>query len=183
MIYLPGSRRNQNEEPQDPSPAGLTSGRFTESQLFLLAEMMEWWTHRRSQEDSFTPLASLIGGVDLKATVTTTGLTPSTVTFDESFPPPTSDMRGRSYIVQAYGIPDPATVSEVYSLFGIAHAFYTTAGGWLSRYTTLGRAPSGTTSTEVRTAIDAGTGLPVLLIIGVSALTIVWTINLIILEV
>lgn len=171
--YIPGSRRNRIEEPQDPEPAGLTSGRFTEMQIILLTELANWWSIRRGTDDSDDPITTLIGGVDNRGTARTTGTTPASITFDFTIYPAAQAGNGRSFFVQAFGIPDPDTVGEVYSIVAICH-FYYDGSSWLSRYNTIGRAPSGTTSTEIRTAVS---GLPEMLVIGVTGITIDWTVN------
>lgn len=177
---IPGSKRDRSNEPSDPTAAGLSSGRFTEAQLIMLTELVEWWSYRRSQDDSSTPMASLIGGVDLKGTARTVNLTADTATFNQPITTPTQ-AAGSSYIVQAFGIPDPPVVGEVYSILGICH-FYYTGGTYLARYTQIARAPSSTTSTEIRAGIDGGSGAAIIQIVGVSTLTIDWTLNVIRLE-
>ena len=82
---------------------------------------------------------------------------------------------GVSYWVHALGVPqDVAAAGEVYSLTGLCHVYRDPTLGILSRYTTTGRAPSGVTSTEVRTAVS---GSPpnqsaALLLVGVAGQTI-----------
>jgi hypothetical protein len=177
MNHLPGSRRNRELEPGDPSAAGLSSGRFTEQQLALLHELTQWWANRRAVEDSPTPLATLIGGVDLRGTATTTGTAAATITFAQ----PLLSSSGAAFLVLALGIPDPPVVGEVYSIAALCHFYDPPSSGWLSRYTTLGRAPSGTTSTEIRAGVDGG-GDPILQIVGVSGLTIDWQVEALRLE-
>lgn len=174
---IPGSRRDRSNEPADPTAAGLSSGRFTEGQLIMLAELTEWWSYRRSQDDSSEPLQSLIGGVDIKGTARTIGLTPNTATFPLTIAPKTN-AAGSSYLVHAIGIPDPPVVGEVYSLVGLCHFYYITGTGFLSRYTTIARAPSSTTSTEIQAVVDGGSGDGQIKIIGVSSITIDWSIDL-----
>ncbi len=178
---IPGSKRDRSNEPLDPTAAGLSSGRFTEAQLIMLAELTEWWSYRRSQDDSSEPLQSLIGGIDIKGTARTIGLTTSAATFSKDIAPKTNNA-GSSYFVHALGIPDPPVVGEVYSLLGICHFYYITGTGFLSRYTTIARAPSSTTSTEISAAIDGGTGDGQIKLTGVSSITIDWTIDLFRLE-
>jgi len=146
----------------------------------MLNELAIWWTNRRITDDSNDPLTTLIGGVDYRGTARTTNLTPATASFNAPITPPAAAGVGRSYFVQAFGIPDPPDVAEVYSLIGIAH-FYHTDSTWLSRYTTGIRSPSSTTTTEIRTGLSLD-GDPVILIVGVSSITIDWILNLSMLE-
>jgi hypothetical protein len=67
-------------------------------------------------------------------------------------------------------------VGEVYSLAALCH-FYHAAGGWLSRYTLLGRAPAGTMSTEIRAAVDLAGPSPVIQVVGVAGLEIDWKVE------
>lgn len=178
MIYLPGSRRNRNEEPPDPTSAGLSSGRFTEVQLLLLAEIAEWWSYRRAQNDSSTPLASFFGGLDMKGTARTTGTTPATATLDGiTRISPNTVGAGSTYLVQALGVPDPPVVGEVYSLLAIAHVYCTAADTYLAKETQIARTPAATTSTEIRVVVDGGTDEPNFQVVGVSGITIDWTLN------
>lgn len=172
---IPGSRRDRINEPDDPTAAGLTSGRFTEAQLIMMTELIEWWTWRRAQNDANSPIHSLIGGVDLKGTATTTGLTGATVTLNQTLSPKTNGA-GSSYIVHAYGIPNPANVGEVYTILAICH-FYYISNAFLSRYTTISRAPSSDTSTEIRASIN-GSGDPILSVIGIASITIDWHLDI-----
>lgn len=156
-------------------------GRFTDLQLRMIAELVTWWANRRVVDDSNEPLMTLIGGVDFRGTARTTGTTPAVATLNR---PPTPDPApgvGRSYFVQALGIPDPDSAGEVYSLTGLCH-FYYDGSSWLTRYTTTGRAPAATTDTELRTALELGTGTPQILIVGVTGLTIDWTLNISMIE-
>ncbi len=121
--------------------------------------------------------SAVIGGVDLRGTAHSVGLTPATVAFGR----PLAPSGGAALLVLALGVPDPATVGEVYSLTALCH-FYDAAGTWLARETTLGRAPAATTSTEVRAVIDGSSGLPAVQIVGVSGLTIDWTVEALRLE-
>ena len=176
-FYLPGSRHDN--EPEDPSPAGLTSGRFTEQQILLIAELTQWWSNRRAIEDATEPLTTFFGGVDLRGTAQTSGTTPATITWNDDAHPPAVNGRGRAYHVHALGIPSPLT-GTVYSLTAICHAYY--SSGWIGTYTTIARAPAATTSTEILIAIDGGSGLPILKIIGVASTTINWTADAYIVE-
>jgi hypothetical protein len=148
--------------------------------LGALGEVIRWWRHRKAREDSADPLESHFGGVDASGTVRTVGLTPATVAFGRPLLPQNEPFAGAALLVMALGAPDPAA-GEVYSLAALCH-FYHAAGGWLSRYTLLGRAPAGA-STEIRAAVDLGAGLPVLQIVGVNGLEIDWKVEVLRLEV
>lgn len=176
---IPGSKRDRGNEPDDPTAAGLSSGRFTEAQLIMMTELIEWWSYRRGQDDASNPLASLIGGVDMKGTARTTGLTPATAVFDQPLSPKTNG-EGSGYLIQAFGVPDPPVVGDVYSIVTLAH-FYYISSAFLARDTQIARAPAATTSTEIRTTTD-GSGNAVIQLVGVTAITIDWTINVIRLE-
>lgn len=169
---IPGSKRDRNTEPDDPTAAGLSSGRFTEAQLAMMNELIAWWSYRRGQNDAADPLTSLIGGVDVKGTARSIGLTPAAADFDR----PLAPSGGAALWIMAYGIPDPPTVGEVYSLTALCH-FYDAAGTWLARETITSRTPAATTSTEARAVLDGSTGLPAIQIVGVAGLTIDWTVE------
>lgn len=164
-IVLPGSA---GDEDDGGARAG-SSGRFTEDELGALAELARWWRHRLTRDDSADPLESHFGGVDAAGTARTVGLTPAEVSFGRPLLP----SRGAALLVVALGVPDPPDVGEVYSVTGLCH-FYNTGSGWLSRYTVIGRAPSDTTSTEIRAAVDLETSRPLIRLVGVSGLTIDW---------
>lgn len=172
---IPGSRRDPINEPDDPTTAGLSSGRFTEAQLIMMTELIEWWAYRRTQNDADSPINSLIGGIDLKGTATTIGLTPATVTLNQTLSPKTNST-GSSYIVHAYGIPNPANVGEVYSIVALCH-FYYISDAFLSRYTQIARSPSSDTSTEIRAAVNVS-GDPILSVVGIASITIDWHLDI-----
>jgi hypothetical protein len=155
-----------------------SGGRFTEDDLGALSEVIRWWRHRGARGDSADPLESHYGGVDADGTARTTGLVPATVAFGRPLLP----TGGAALLVMALGVPDPPVVGEVYSLIGLCH-FYRTESGWLSRHATLGRAPAGTTSTEIRAAVDLAGPSPILQIVGVAGLTIDWEVEVFRLEV
>jgi len=177
-VILPGSR---GQEP-DEGTVFVRGGRFDEDEAATLAEVIRWWRHRRAVEDSADPLETHFGGVDDRAAVRTTGLTPAAV----FFPKPLVIDAGASCLVHALGIPtNAAAVGEVYSLVGLCHFYKDATAGYLSRYATIGRAPAATTSTEVRSAVS---GTPpgataVIQIVGVAGLTIDWKVEVYRLEV
>jgi len=167
-IELPGSA---GAEPEETAGAA-ARGRFTEAEWGALAELAHWWRYRSSRRDSADPLESHFGGVDAAGTARTTGLTPAAVVFGRPLLP----SRGAALLVVALGVPDPPDVGEVYSVVGLAH-FYDTGSGWLSRHSTLSRAPTATTSTEVRAGLDLSSGAPQILVVGVDGLTIDWKVE------
>ena len=170
-IVLPGS------EPAEPDEsAGGSGGRFTADELGALSEVAAWWRNRLAAGDSAEPLETHFGGVDLAGTARTVGLTPATVAFGRPLLPTS----GAALLVLAFGVPDPPVAGEVYSLVGLCH-FYDTGAGWLGRDATIGRAPAGTTSTEVRSVLSGGT-TPTLQLAGVSGLTIDWQVEVMRLE-
>jgi hypothetical protein len=172
-IKLPGSTQDEQA-----TAAGETGGRFTADEWGALGETAAWWRNRQAAADSAAPLETHFGGVDLSGTARTEGLSPAAVAFGRPIVP----AGGAALWVMALGVPDPPLVGEVYSLVGLCH-FYDAAGsGWLSRYATVGRAPAGATSTELRAAIDGATGLPVIQIVGVSGLVIDWKVEALRLE-
>ena len=164
-IVLPGS---VGDEAAGERAGG--GGRFTEDDLGALGEVAAWWRHRTAVGDSAAPLETHFGGVDLRGTARTVGLTPATVEFGRP-------LGGGALLLLALGVPDPPVVGEVYSLVALAHAYDAPGAGWLSGHTTLGRAPQATTSTEARVVIDGGTGQPVVKIVGVSGLAIDWRVE------
>lgn len=179
-IVLPGSEGLE----EDAGASGTrTTGRFTEDELGALAEVARWWRHRLTRSDSTDPLESHFGGVDAAGTARTVGLTPATVAFGRPLLPINDLFTGAALLVLALGAPDPPEVGEVYSLVGLCHFYHAPEAGWLSRYSTIGRAPSATTSTEARAAVDIATGLPVMQMVGVNGLTIDWKVEVFRLEV
>lgn len=174
-VTLPGSRTPETAE------FGAARGRLSPDELDTLAELIRWWRHRRAVGDSADPLETGFGGVDGRYAVQTVGLVPATVVS----PKPVVIDNGASFLVQALGVPqDVAAAGEVYSLLGLCH-FYNNveSGGYYSRYATIGRAPAGTTSTEIRTAVQGSPGVAVLVVVGVAGLTIDWVVEVLRLEV
>lgn len=174
QIKLPGSER-------DEAGAGATGGaggRFSPDEWGALAQVAAWWRNRLAAAEASDPLESLIGGVDLRGTTRTVGLTPATVAFAR----PLAPSGGAALLVVALGVPDPPTVGEVYSLTALCHFYDAAPSGWLARETTIGRAPAATTSTEARAVLDGSTGLPAVQIVGVAGLTIDWTVEALRLE-
>ena len=177
-IVLPGSGGGEAEG------ARAGGGRFTEDDLGALGEVARWWRNRAAVGDSADLIESHFGGVDLSGTARTTGLTPATAVFGRPLLPATGGAeRGAALWVLALGVPDPPVVGEVYSLAALCHFYYTAASGWLGRYATIGRVPTGTTSTEVRAAVDLAGPTPIIQIVGVSGLTIDWKVEVLRLEV
>lgn len=167
-ILLPGSTGTVD----DRTAGSGAGGRFSEDELGALSDLARWWRHRLTRDDSADPLESHFGGVDAAGTARTVGLTPA----DVSFGRPLLPTRGSALLVLALGVPDPPDVGEVYSATGLCH-FYRTDAGWLSRYSTLGRAPSDATSVEIRAAVDLLSDLPVIRLVGVDGLTIDWKVE------
>jgi hypothetical protein len=167
-IVLPGS-----EGEEEAAGAAGSSGRFTADDLGALNELIRWWRHRASRGDSADPLESHYGGVDADGTARTTGLVPATVAFGRPLLPQSAMFDGAALLVMALGAPDPPVVGEVYSLAALCH-FYRAESDWLSRYATLGRAPAGATTTEIRAAVDLAGPSPILQVVGVAGLTIDW---------
>ncbi len=166
-VILPGSE----DEEEAGSGAG-TGGRFSEEEWGALGEVSRWWRHRAARGDSADLLESHFGGVDAVGTARTEGLTPATVAFGRPLLP--GD--GATLLALALGVPDPPAAGEVYSLAALGH-FYRTAEGWLARHTLLGRAPAGTTSTEIRAAVDLVGLSPILQVVGVAGLAIEWKVE------
>ena len=167
-IKLPGSEKDETG-----AGTGESGGRFTADEWGALAHVAAWWRNRQAAADSAAPLETHFGGVDLSGTARTEGLAPAAVAFGRPIVP----SGGAALWVMALGVPDPPLVGEVYSLVGLCH-FYDAAGsGWLSRYTTAGRAPAGAISIELRAAVDGATGLPAIQIVGVAGLTIDWRVE------
>ncbi|MBP6786274.1 MAG: hypothetical protein KA170_01695 [Candidatus Promineofilum sp.] len=164
-IVLPGSA---GDEATGERAGG--GGRLSEDDLGALGEVAAWWRNRLARGDSAEPLETHFGGVDLRGTARTEGLAPAAVDFGRA-------LAAGALLLLALGVPDPPLVGEVYSLVALAHAYDAPGSGWLSRYTTLGRAPTATTSTEARLVIDGGTGRPVVRMVGVSGLTIDWVVE------
>ncbi len=77
-IQLPGSGAGETAE------FDARSNRFSAVERDTLAELIRWWQHRRAIGELAEPLASLVGGVDVRSTVTTTGLVPAAVWGPES---------------------------------------------------------------------------------------------------
>ncbi len=171
-IQLPGSKTAESE---GVGFAG--GGRLTEDDWGALGEVAAWWRNRQAAADSAEPLETHFGGVDLSGKARSVGLSPATAAFGRPLLPVGGAASGAALFVLALGVPDPPVVGEVYSLAGLCHFYDAAASGWLSRYTTIGRAPTGTTSTEIRSAVDLGTGLPAIQIVGVSGLTIDWQVE------
>lgn len=170
-IKLPGSRNDVAE------PAAAGGGRLSEDELGALRDVAAWWRNRLARGDSAEPLETHFGGVDLRGTARTAGTTPAAVDFGRPLLPGGGVGSGAALLVVALGVPDPPVVGEVYSVVGLCHFYHAASSGRLSRYATLGRAPAGTTSTELRAAVDGGTGLPVVQIVGVSGLAIDWRVE------
>ncbi|MCL4805938.1 MAG: hypothetical protein KJ046_16710 [Anaerolineae bacterium] len=170
-IKLPGS------EPDEAGGGGAgTGGRLSADEMGALRDVAAWWRNRLAAGDSAEPLETLIGGADLRGTARTSGLTPAAVDFGRPLLATSAAGSGAALLVLALGVPDPPVVGEVYSLMGLGHFYHAEGSGWLSRYTTIGRAPAGTTSTELRTAVDPGGALS-LLLVGVSGLVIAWQVE------
>ncbi len=169
-IVLPGSAGGEAA-----GERGGGGGRFSEDDLGALGEVAAWWRNRTAMGDAAEPLETHFGGVDLRGTARTLGLTAAAVDFGRP-------VGAGALLLLALGVPDPPLGGEVYSLAALAHAYDAPGSGWLSRYTTLGRAPAATTSTEARLVIDGGTGLPVVKLVGVSGLTIDWVVEVLRLE-
>jgi hypothetical protein len=168
QIKLPGSTETGEAEAR----AG-GGGRFTADEWGALAEVAAWWRNRLAVGDSAAPQESHFGGVDARGAARTVGLTPAAVAFARPLLPG----RGAALLALALGVPDAPAVGEVYSLVGLCHFYDAPGVGWLTRYATLGRAPSGTTSTEIRAALDLNSGAPAIHLVGVAGLTIDWTVE------
>lgn len=173
QIKLPGSERNEGG-----AGAGTTGGRFSPDEWGALAQVAVWWRNRLAAAEASDPLESLIGGVDLRGATRTVGLTPAAVAFGR----PLAPSGGAALLVMALGVPDPPAVGEVYSLTALCHFYDAAPSGWLSRETTLGRAPASATTVELRAVLDGATGLPAVQIVGVGGLTIDWTVEALRLE-
>lgn len=176
--FLPGSGRQE----LDDSGFGSGGGRLSADEIDTLSEVVRWWRHRREVGDSADPLETFFGGVDARHTVRSVGTLPVEV----AFPKPLLPDRGASYWVHALGVPeDVAAVGEVYSLVGLCHFCRDATLGVLTRYETIGRAPSSVGSTEVRTAVSGSPPdeFPVILLVGVSGQTIDWVVEVSRLEV
>ena len=177
-IILPGSEKDEAS-----GGAAGTGGRFSEDEQGALREVAAWWRNRLAQGDAAEPLETHFGGVDLRGTARTVGLVPAVVDFGRPAVIASGVAGGAALLVLALGVPDPPVVGEAYTLAGLCHFYYAPASGWFSRYTTIGRAPAATTSTEIRTAVDPEDGTRSVLIVGVSGLDIDWKVEVYRLEV
>ncbi len=164
-IQLPGSAASETAE------FDARSNRFSAVERDTLAELIRWWQHRRAMGDAAEPLASLIGGVDVRATVTTTGLVPALAWAPESLPVGA----GEGWWVQALGVPEnPSIAGEIYSVVGLAHVYHDATAGYLARYQTVSRLPLSPDSTEIRVAVGGGSAVPGVWVVGVEGLVIGW---------
>lgn len=169
--YLPGS----TGQPEDADIRITTGGTGINSPE--LDELVSWWKNRKEVNDSINLIETNFGGVDFRSIVQTSGTLPAEVT---NWRPIAGYSQPSSYIIHAMGIPiNPADVGEIYTLTGICHFYHDPTLGWMTRYTTTGRAPDNITDTEIRTGIG---GTPPneqanILIIGVPDQTINWTVE------
>ena len=168
-VVLPGSVGEERE-----AGAG-GGGRWSEEDAAALAQVARWWRHRLARGDAADPLTSAFGGVDDRGRARTVGLVPAAVGFGRPLAalPPGARV---SLWLHALGLPEEP-VGEVYSLVGLGVVARDPVAGWLSRYATVGRAPTTATSLEARIALDLGTGAPAVQLVGVSGLTIAWTVE------
>lgn len=179
-IVLPGSEKDE------AGGAGGTGGRFSEDEQGSLRDVAAWWRNRLAQGDTAEPLETHFGGVDLRGTTRTAGTVPAVVDFGRPVVATgvaNGAAGGAALLVLALGVPDPPVVGEVYTLAGLCHFYHAPASGWFSRYTTIGRAPAATTSTEIRAAVDPEAGTRSVMVVGVSGLDIDWTVEVYRLEV
>jgi hypothetical protein len=179
---LPGSTGATDPDFRDPQDANLSAGRWSEAEIIIMGEMVQWWRHRRAAPDSIDPLETLIGGMDQIATCTTTG------TFAETVATPKTLViqNGASYFCHAMGIPaDPEAAGEVYSIVSLLHFYVSDSLGFFARSTQIARAPAGTTSTEIRAVVSGSPpgSIPIIQVTGVTGLTINWKVELYRLEI
>ena len=167
-IILPGS------EGEEGGPGG-TSGRLSAADAATLAQVAHWWRHRLARGDAADPLESAFGGVDDSGTARTVGLAAAAVAFPRPLALPPG---GVGLWVVALGVADPPSAGQVYSLAGLCH-FYPAAGGLVADGATLGRLPSGVTSTEIRAVLTGPPpgDTPTVQIVGVSGQTIAWKVE------
>jgi hypothetical protein len=169
-IVLPGS---EWEEAEAGGPRRVA---WSEEEAATLAEVIQWWRHRRERADAADPTSTHFGGVDSSGTARTVGLTPAAVAFARPLPVGAVG-GGAGFVVQALGVPEnAAALGEVASLVGLCHFYRDATAGWLCRYATLGRAPADFAAAEVRALVDAG-GTPAILIVGVADVVIDWKVE------
>lgn len=170
-IVLPGSEGGGEQADSPRHAAG-----WSEEEAGMLAEVIQWWRHRRERGDAADPMTTHFGGVDGSGTARTVGETPAAVAFARPLPVGGQPGHGASFLVQALGVPEnAAALGEVVSLVGLCHFYRDPAAGWLCRYATLGRAPAGFAAAEVR-ALVAGDS-PAILIVGVEGVVIEWRVE------
>lgn len=165
---LPGSA------PDETGGAGTgAGGRLTADEWGALGEVAAWWRNRQAVGDSAAPLESHFGGVDLVGTARTVGTLPAVVEFGRPLLPTAAG----ALLVLAFGLPDPPDDGEPVSLVGLCHFRDGGEAGWLGRYVTLGRAPASAASAEVSTAVELGSGAPVVVITGVEGQVLAWRVE------
>ena len=147
------------------------SGRFTDVELVALGQVANWWLNRLTAAANANPIQSLLAGVSDRGTATTTGTAAATVTTRRP-------ISNGSYLVHGYGVPSPWT-GTLYSVVTLAHFHDLAADD-----TQIARTPAATTSTEIRAVITGPPpgDTPALQVVGVTGLTINWTLNIIQLE-
>jgi len=165
-IILPGS----DIEESGGAAAGAT-GRLGEDDLGALSEVARWWRNRGAMGDSAAPLESHFGGVDAVGRVRTLSNTTSSITFAQPLLPTSAAL----LLIVALGITSDQL--ESFGMAGVCNIHRQTDGSWYSRYNTIGRSPSDHTA-EVLTAVDLGSGRPVVQISGIVNLTIDWKVEI-----
>lgn len=163
-IVLPGSR----DEEGGTAAVG-TLGRFSEDELGALSEVVAWWRNRSALGDSVAPLESHFGGVDAVGRARTVGATTGAVALARPLLPTDT----AALLVVALGVNVNAPLS--YALAALCHFQRQPDGDWLTDYATLGR--SGEHTAEVRTAVELGSGQPVLQMRGIAGATIDWKVE------
>ncbi len=184
-IVLPGSEGGGEQVDSLRYAAG-----WSEEEAGVLAEVIQWWRHRRERADAADPVTTHFGGVDGSGAARTVGATPAAVAFARPLPvsgqPGGQPGRGASFLVQALGVPEnAAALGEVVSLVGLCHFYHDPAAGWLCRYATLGRAPESFAAAEVRALVAGPPGAgatPTILLVGVEGAVIDWRVEVYALE-
>ncbi len=169
-IVLPGS----GTEESGGAAAG-AAGRFSEDELGALSEVVRWWRNRGAVGDSAAPLESHFGGVDAVGSARTVGAALSAVTFAQPLLP----TNAATLLVVALGVHSDR--SESFGLVGVCNFHRLPNGDWYGRYGSFGRSPDEH-SAEVRTAIDLGSGQPVVQMKGITNMTIDWKVEVFRLE-
>jgi len=164
-VVLPGSTLGEEES------VATAAGRLSAEDVITLTQVAAWWRYRLERADASDPVASLIGGVDAKATTTTSDLGGGLLTLTPAlFVPPNT---GRALLLHAYGHSTNLYPPSVYSLLAVAHCYNGPIGATVEA-NRVSYMPSGATSLDLQAALTPGTNALVLSIVGLTGVTIEW---------